>query len=285
MLSACIAVFIVAILIGGGWFFFFRQTSLTAVIATSAPIGPVAAPITMHSQANGIDASMQVTSGPYFLGELLEANLSLTNHTKTTLTMNGSLRDGICVGSFSVHSTVLFVNSTGGNNPQYTIPVLAGRPMAMSCPSFNMQFKPEQTVKISQDVPLMKSGNVTLTMGARFYHNQSDSNGQVISSVFDPFVGHWPTLQLTVASHLPSDRVISLQGHGTHVSINAPASVRSNLRYFQACFYGSEEVGNLTWAPLAKPELDVSQCTKSTKKSQFAIGAPGYVIVNGESPF
>jgi hypothetical protein len=283
-LSACVAVFIAVILIGGGWFFFFRQTASNTAIMTNAPVGLVAAPITKTSQANGIEASMQVTAGPYFLGELLEANLSLTNHTQTTLIINGFLRGGMCMYSPSVQSTVLFVNSTGGNNPQYTIPGLTDHPMNMRCPLSTVQLKPGQTIKVSQDVPLVKSGNVELAMGARFYHKQSDNNGQV-TSMFDPLAGHWPTFQLAVVSHPPSDRVISLQWHGTQVNINAPAPARSNLRYFFACWQEGDETGNLPWAPLAKTELDASQCAGSTAKWQFAVGAPGYMIVNGKYPF
>jgi hypothetical protein len=286
-LSACVAVFIVAILIGGGWFLFFRQglpnTAMQGAIM-SPSTGVVTAPITKHSQVNGIEASMQVTSGPYFLSELLEANLALTNHTNTTLIINGFLRNGMCMYSPSVQSTVLFVNSTGGNNPQYIIPGLTDHPMNMLCPLSTVQLKPGQTIKVSQDIPLVKSGNITLTMGARFYHKQSDNNGQV-TSMFDPLAGHWPTFQLAVVSHPPSNRVISLQWHGTRVNINAPAPALSNLRYFFACWQEGDETGNLPWAPLAKPELDASQCAGSAAKWQFSVGAPGYMIVNGKYPF
>ena len=44
-------------------------------------------PVTREAQANGLDLVIQVTPGPYFLGELLAANLILFNDFVTPSTL------------------------------------------------------------------------------------------------------------------------------------------------------------------------------------------------------
>jgi hypothetical protein len=86
LVSALAAVLVVVAFIGssllifGPWSPFHQYGS-----GTAPPIGPVGAPVVVRTQAHGLELTMKVTPGPYFLSELLEVDVSLTNHTQTTL--------------------------------------------------------------------------------------------------------------------------------------------------------------------------------------------------------
>ena len=67
-------------------------------------------PFTRVAQAGGLYFAMTVTPGPYFLGELLQVDLSLTNSSLTTYTLGGPSVSGICGGA-------VYVNTVGGTGP------------------------------------------------------------------------------------------------------------------------------------------------------------------------
>src|SRR5579884_1140704 len=81
-----------------------------------SPVGPVGTPVTTHVEAGRLEFSMRITPGPYFLSELFAADLSLTNHTQKTFTLEGPYVAGGC-------GAALFLDMTGGNAPDYTLPV------------------------------------------------------------------------------------------------------------------------------------------------------------------
>ncbi len=290
--SATVAVILSIVLVSGAWFLLNRESSSTNrtfsptdTIASGAPVSPPTVSTTIRAQANGVEAVMQITPGPYFLSELLEANLSLTNHTETTFNLQGVPETIPC-------DPALNVDITGGTKPYYDIPVLNSG--FMSCPLGMTHFKPGQTIHVHDDIPLNVSGRVVLTLIARFeYTGKYDLGNKNPPPVFDPLAHHWPSLAISVATKIPSNRVISLHLYGSQVTIDAPLPARATLRYLFTCWQfvtpgiiaGSTESGNFIWTPLGKTTLDTSQCSGSISKWTFAVGAPGYAIVNGHFPF
>jgi hypothetical protein len=291
IVNVSVAILLAIALVGGAWFLFNHESSLTNrvfsptnTIATGTPINSSSSLTTVRTQANGVEAVMQITPGPYFLSELLEANLSLTNHTKTTFNVQGVPETVPC-------NPALYVNTdiTRGTKPHYDVSVLTGGGF-MSCPLGITPLRPGQTIHLHDDIALTVSGKVTLTLTGRFaYGRDYDPNGKTPTPIFDPLAHHWPAIAISVASKIPSNRVISLQWHSSQVTINAPSEARTNLRYYFTCSQSevanSGESGNFIWAPLTKTTLGASPCAGSLSKWTFAVGAPGYTIVNGHFPF
>ncbi|GHO84902.1 hypothetical protein [Dictyobacter formicarum] len=225
---------------------------------------------------------MQIIPGPYFLSELLEARLTLTNHNKTSVEVQGVLANAPCTGA-------LGVAITGGSKPQYLIP---SNNAFMSCPPMMSSLKPGQTVSILQDFPLTMSGSMTLAFAVRFIHlvkNKQDN--QNIYTSFDPLGGHVPALHIVVAPKVPVDRLISLQWIGPLVNVEAPAAALGNFRYYYTCsnfvpvdgeFTGT---GNFSWQPFTQSFLNLPMCSGLVSQWQFSVAAPGFSVANGSTSF
>ncbi len=250
--------------------------------ADGSPVGAVGTPVTAHVQAGGLEFSMRITPGPYFLSELFVADLSLTNHTQKTFTLEGSSVAGGC-------GAALFLDMTGGSAPDYTLPV----DDVHSCPLLQTQLKPGETLTIHQFSALSSSGDIRLTPGANFLHTQVGPDG-TRSTTFgtSPLDGHWPSLKIHVASRVPSDRKLSLQQEGTQVQISAPASARSHLYYIynvtcDAFQGGTVGTGNSAWEPISTTILHQPDCGdygNQTIRWSYAVSAPGYAIASGQHP-
>ena len=245
-------------------------------------------PFTTGAQAGGLYFVMTVTPGPYFLGELLQVDLSLTNSSPTTYTLGGPAGPGICGGA-------LHVNASGGTGPHYALPVWQHN----YCPSMTSVLKPGQTLTIHRFLPLPSTGQVTLQPGADFLQSQIGSGGvQQITPGHGPLDSLWPSLTLSVAQVAPVDRRITLQHMGTTVQISAPPAARAHLydTYTLDC---SEPLNNGSrfgvlsmsgWEPLSNLLLQEPACAGgenptiswSTVRWSYAVSAPGFSIAAGE---
>lgn len=277
-LNTVAAVLVIVAIIGVSLLLFRPHQTPTG----GSPVGPVGTPVTAHVQAGGLEFSMRITPGPYFLSELVAADLSLTNHTHTTFTLGGPSVAGGC-------GAALFLNMTGGSAPDYTLPVDAVHP----CPLLQTQLKPGETLTIHQLTSLSSSGDITLMPGAIFLHTQVGPNGmQNTTSGPSPLDGHWPSIKIHVASRVPSDREISLQQEGTQVQINAPAAARTHLYYIynvtcDAFQGGTVGTGNYVWEPISTTTLHEPDCGDYGNQNihwSYAVSAPGYAIVSGKHP-
>ncbi len=226
-----------------------------------------AAPVVMRTSANGLDAAMTVTAGPYFVGELLATDLSLTNHTQQTYFLQGTTdAKNMCSAAFTLHLS-------GGVAAPDKRPV-----NALNCPPQVTRLAPNQSVRLRLYLPLTRSGHVTLGSGATF------------TTSADPFAGHWPTMQFDVATQTPADRVMSLQQKGSQLIINAPSDARSQLVYSYTITcqdpqgQGTVQSGNLFWAPLSTTTLPQPGCPGKNPRWSYAVGAPGYAIASGSRP-
>jgi len=220
---------------------------------------------TARAQANGMEASLHlVTTGPYFLSELLSVDVSLTNHTRMTVELLGRNKaDSVC------YSSALNAQVTGGGPPTYTLPVLA---VACLQPLYITWLAPGQTLIMHYYLPVIKSGEVTITMGPmRDYHLAS------------PLDGHWPSLRIRVDAQVPSKRMLSLHAQGAQVMIQAPPAARGHLLYRESITcdqYGDGSHGD--WTPLATTVLSQPVCPTAHKHWVYIVSAPGYAIVAGK---
>jgi hypothetical protein len=264
-LNILAAVLVVSILI---------STSLILFRSRSNPLTSAATPVTAstgptaRSQANGLEATMHiVTPGPYFLSELLLVDVSLTNHTKALVTLNGTNRaDSLCPNA------ALTAQMTGKGAPTYVFP-----PLNFACaqPARWTQLASGQTLTIRQYLPMARSGEVTLTVGPATGYPPSG-----------PLTGHWPSLQVRVDSRVPSDRTISLHAQGSQVMIQAPKAARPHLLYMESisCNNYHDQSGTNDWTPLTTTVLSRPACSTAYTYNRwdYVVSAPGFPIVSGK---
>ena len=118
-------------------------------------------PSTRVAQAGGLYFVMTVTPGPYFLGELLQVDLSLANSSFTTYTLGDSCGGAVYVNRRAEPARTIHYRSC-------TI---------VSCPFFPTVLKPGQTLTLHQLLPLPRTGQVTLQPGADFLQSQEAPDG------------------------------------------------------------------------------------------------------------
>jgi len=267
LLNTLAAVLVVGLLIGGSIVLFTNRSPSTLA-------GPVGTPVTVHVEAGGLEMSLSVTPGPYFLSELVLANMSLTNHSHTTFIVQSGLCD---------HA--LKLAQTGGESPHYTLP-LHGNPVFFGCNSRGTTLEPGQTITNQQYEPLTSSGHVTLTAQAQFLKTE----GGGITKAPSPLDGHWPSLQIQVASPIPSDRLFSLHLKGSQVLVDAPPNLHLVYQFIESCVGDGPgiDVGSLTWDPISTRVLNVPGyllgCPAKDVRWQYAVSAAGYAIVAGKYP-
>jgi len=261
-------------------------------------IGPVGTPVKISIQAGGLAMTMQITSGPYFLSEMLAADLTLTNHSQTTYLLEGTWDNP---GVIDDHCHLpLKVVMTGGDSPRDT-GLEHNLAAAISCYGTpgTTQLLPNQTITIRQYVALTSSGHVTLKAQGTFQKPTLGQDGVIhIVSTTGPFDGHWPSLQISVQAQVPSQRLISLQAQPAQVIVDAPPDARGRLLYLSAydCVdaRSSQHGGGGYWINLATMVIEKPQCGFSVTNGTptpatfvrwvYVVGAPGYSIVSGTYP-
>ena len=253
------AVLVVGMLVGASLLLFRSSLHQNAARLPTDATGPTA-----RTQANGMEASLHlVTTGPYFLSELLSVDVSLTNHTRMTVELLGRNKaDSVCF------SSALNAQITGGGAPTYTLPRLA---VACLQPLYVTWLAPGQTLTIHYYLPVTKSGEVTITMGP-----------MRVPHLASPLDGHWPSLRIHVDAQVPSNRLLSLHAQGAQVMIQAPPAARAHLLYRESITcdqYG--DGSHADWTPLATTVLSQPVCPTAHKHWVYIVSAPGYAIVAG----
>src|SRR5258708_6372801 len=172
-LNVLAAVLIAGLLIGGSIALFTNRSPSTTA-------GPVGSPVTVRAEAGGLEMSLSLTPGPYFLSELILAKMSLTNHSHTTFLLVG--RGGLC-------DPALRLSPTGGENPHYTLPLHFEKAEVGSL-AVSSTLEPGQPITTQTYEPLVSSGLVTLAAQAHLWNTEGGGLG--------PLDGHWPSLQVQV---------------------------------------------------------------------------------------
>lgn len=238
---------------------------------------------------DGLEMSMRVTPGPYFLGELVLVHLALTNHTHPTLELAGQTTPTLCSGSS------LFAMQTGGTSPRYI-------PYTMPIPFMNFgtcgQFfgigpmlAPGQTVTSQTYILLISSGKVTLS--SEVFFSSSITPGSELNPQIgpDPLAGHLPTLSLSVTPQVPANRVLATQQEGSEVVIHASPGMQLVYQTYVICqdaqqhFWPAGTGGHALWNPLSTNMLSRPDCTGANPIFalwKYAVGAEGYEVVQGQ---
>jgi hypothetical protein len=232
-------------------------------------------PVTAEAEAGGLHVVLQLTPGPYFLGELLVANISLRNDSNITYTLDRSL-----------HSAV-FVRMSGESGQQYVLPVATDN----SHPSMWSTLAPGDTMRMHLFVPVSHTGTVTLQTSASFRQTLTAADGSKRSTRGpSPLDGQWPSIRMSVEAETPPDRQITLQREGNQVRISAPLAAQAHLYYLYTvrCHEGTGTLytGNFWWEPLAATIVQEPRCGDHAGRVfewSYAVSAPGYAIASGHT--
>jgi hypothetical protein len=258
-LAAGIAVLVVLAVIAGALVLRARSESTVASLG-----GPSAT-----ARAGGLQMSIAVSPGPYFLSELLEVQLTLANQSQTTYSVEGFLQPNYC-------ASALQVGQSGGEPPDYQWPML---PLlqSRSCVRASSTLAPGERWSSVQFIPLTASGWVTLSAQA----NIVASTGGV-----GPFTRGWPSVTLQVAPQVPANRAIALAAANGRLSISAPPGARAHLYYVYivTCSQGGgtgEAVISDYWQPIASTVLAEPNCSGTQERWRYSVAAPGYAIASG----
>jgi hypothetical protein len=230
--------------------------------------------VLVQSQEGGLEASLRITSGPYFLSELLGVHITLTNHSNKSFLLQGFATDiNYCNGVF-------FVMAVGGGEPHYNFPVNIEY---MKCPDAQTQLDAGKTLIVQGYVPLTKSGQVAITSEARFLSVAKDTTGhEFITRDNGPLDGHWPVIHILVNAKIPIDRILSLQQQGSQITIDASTAIKSHPVYFYSVSCVAELGSNGKWTPVTTQTLQQPECSGANMHWSYAVSAPGYAIASGE---
>ena len=253
------AVLLAGLLVGATLLVFHSATPRNIGQPSVATPGPTA-----QAQVNGLRATLHVlTPGPYFLGELVATDVTLTNQTEHTVQLDGSSKpDSVC------SSSALSVQINSGSEPGFALPRLE-----IGCLSirYMINLEPGRTLAMRYYLPVTKSGAVTIAMGGMPGPRQAN-----------PLDGHWPSVSIQVAPQAPADRILTLRNEGAQVTVQGPAAALAHLLYMEsiACDkYGAG--GPLIWTPLPASTLAQPACPAPHKHWIYMISAAGYAIAWG----
>ena len=248
-----------------------------AAIAQMTAGGPKA-----RAEADGLVMTLSAGSGPYFLSELVPAEITLANGSQATYLLQGAPQAAEC-------GQALSAELSGGGAPTYRLPTVG----MISCPLTTSMLSPGQTWAVDELLPLTASGSATLTASARFVAVTTGSDGtQHQAPTAGPLVGRWPLIPLTVAPSVPADRTVTL--HASHwlwmqtVEVDAPQAARSHLYAISdvTCHDSQEgtDAPSLLWQPIDGDTFREPGCPGGDIVWHYSVGAPGYAIASGVYP-
>ncbi|MDQ2903948.1 MAG: hypothetical protein M3Y81_10380 [Chloroflexota bacterium] len=273
LLNMIAATLIVGAIIGASLVLFSRRDAPSQVTTLDSQ-GKY---VTVTSSAGGLEMGMHLPVGPYFLSEMLTVDISLTNHTDKAVDLGSPFMTYSCGYNISYDTGVQIV---GGSKPEYKIPM----PTAVHCPAFwrDLVLKPGHTLSVHKYLPLTLSGQMTLVGKTQFYKPGVHYFPDPAASPLD---NHWPALHITVSSHIPADRVLSLQRTNTQVTVLAPAGKQLLYMYTIACTgtWG----GIFAWEPISKTTIKPydDYCRRVQVDWTFIFAVPGYAMFTGEGKF
>ena len=314
------AVLVIGVLIG---------TSLLISLSRPRTAGAPAAPTVsvdksgaVHTQADGLEATLQVTPGPYFLGELLEVDLSLTNHSHTTfqgdrchlypllIVIDGEgVRDTnlASVADATIYRDQYTVKIFPHNTNLAHLPPITFPPEFLSdcfpAPFNVVSLQPGKTISVQRYIALTRSGHVTLAERATFQKVIHEANGGIkLVPTASPLDGHWPSLQIAVGTRVPSNHTLSLRQQTTQLVVSVPTAARGYLLYSYEYVCGLGKVVTESGGEfradhkitqpsmtLQKPQCDLQNPNLGSTppkllKLTYVIGVPGYAMLSGNHP-
>lgn len=292
LINVIAAVLVVALLIGSSLLLFGPWSPLRQDrTGTGPPVGPVGTQTLIYYGGKPyFPMQLELTPGPYFVGELLEADLLIYNQSHTTYWLTPE--------PTSTCPEMLKITTTGGGSP-YASDVQRnwnGLPDLLKCSSplsrsliSGIRVSSHQTITIKQYVQLTSSGHVTLAaqLAAIKVTNEHGASGYII-----PASTPLTHLQLHVSSLVPSDRQLFVKEQKTQVVVSGPLAIRDQLlgEWATSCTQAGRGVSGPFSIPgimvTAMPPPCIFAVTTLTVFDKrlwwvYVVGAPGYALVSG----
>jgi hypothetical protein len=241
--------------------------------AASALAGPLAS-----AQVNGLDLTLRIAPGPYFVRELLPVDVSLANHSNTTVYVAGHA--GVNQGPAG-----FYIKQEGGTALSSPPLALAGCTFCSGGPGILMPnaLAPGQSMSESDHILLTASGTLTLSVGVEVYtvtRPTSTASGRISSS--DPFATGRPALHLRVAAVAPANRTLRVWRMGTHLVVLGPPQALLHLEYTYTRSMPDMFFGGESWHATPGIVIDgevPADCARCAAIWSYAVGAPGYAVV------
>lgn len=280
LLNVVAAILIAGFLMGGSVLLFTQRMHAPASpVGKPTPTKPAQTPGPVHIQWNGLEMSMSIaTPGPYFLGELIAVDLSLTNRSHPPVTLANTL---VPCGDGSN----LFTKQAGGTSPHYT-PFSIPEPLVLSCPAMGpgrgVDFASGHTISARTYALLTSSGDVILTGEVAF-----DVPERITPT---PLTGHWPRLSIRVTTDVPANRTLSLQQEGDNVVIHGPTHTQIFDQTYILCQDSdkhpwSSGTAHNYWESLSTNVLHRPDCPGAGLTHalwKYAVGVAGYEVAQGQ---
>jgi len=282
LVSLIAAMLVVGVLIVSSLLIFRVRHPMTVA---STPVTTTPTTVTSSEiRTHDLDAVLQVSPGPYFLGEMVEVHLTLTNYSSTS---DWNMKSGYdaknCAPDLANNLAVVMTGNRtlADTTLQHS---LAGFDCSDVAQEYGTLDPPPPgvlhgfTLPVYTTTVLTYSGLVTLATPLRFIDMYTQKYDQ-------PLGGRTPSIQIYVQARMPAGRLITGEQHGTQVTINAPPSARNQLLYT----YKTTCPGNPSWqwAVMQQPPLTLQKpkCINnpSGKVTEWAyvVGAPGYAVFTG----
>lgn len=282
LLNSLAAVLVVGAIVGASLLLFTRHAASPGGAPASTPSSIaifVDLPIVASSSENGLEMTLAMTPGPYFLSELLAVVISLTNHSSKTYLVGIPFVSSACG-----YATGLSLS--GGEKPYFDIPISIDH----SCPagSGGVTLQPGKTLTALVYFPLMVSGHVSLSATTEFFDTSNNPQSPFRRPASNPLFKSWPTARFDVSAKIPADRALTFKRQGIHVTVSLPPQAQSPLIYLYGVFCqdsnndgGSTGTGNFGWYPISGNQVTQPACPGIHVQWRFALGLPGYGIAEG----
>lgn len=235
----------------------------TNTIPIGNPIGALNnTPIVAYTGKNGLEATLRITPGPYFLSELLYVSVTFTNHSKQAVMLaNDEDLNSVCRTSGTLDVTITEGKEYRFPTYDYILPPCMG--------NFAKPIRINQSITAHGYIWLTKSGTVTIKASADFFKNENN----YIVKADSPLDGHWPSITVHVAPQIPSDRVLSLKALGDKITVSAPDTANHTYVYATDC-----EPNPVAFQSAALQDSTCTYTFPSDHKKMYSISTEGYAI-------
>jgi len=212
------------------------------------------------ASAHGLEITVSIRTGRYFLGEMLPVQMTLRNHSTRPISFEGAVLPGTCERS-------PFIMVTGGSAPRYHLPWAP----QFSCPNHSSyRLYPGQMRTTALLVLLPASGRLRLTAQTSYERDAS------------PFGTAWPSIVISVQPSAPPDRVLHLHRQGAIVSVTVRRGRLPHLLYQYLIVSGGTQIGARDWQPLPGARLQDPRGALAYALWRVLVTAPGYAVASAD---
>lgn len=283
LFNVLVIVLIIAIVATGSLLLFkppaqpqsYSQSQIAIGTGDESASSPTSASYSVMTTNGRLDETMQINPGPYFFGEIIAIDFTITNLTGVTLhTLDNECPAayGLDTPSFQALPIPVSTIETGGQ-----------------CTA--LKLAPGRAITLHSYLVLPTRGQENLHANARLHASATDD--AQLTGIYDALAVQGPMIPLQIANTAPPARMITVtqklhsNKHTMELLIHAPAAARAHLLYWTnmvcqnlAALKSSGELGS--WHVLTTTIIQQPSCLGPHQAWDYAIGAPGYGITQGK---